>query len=286
MSNFQDFSIGLYEKAFPTSLSWPERFGQAAEAGYDYIEFSVDDSDARQARLDWTAAERQEFRAQIDASGLYVPTMALSGHHRFPIGSADVAVSARAMEIMEKAIYLASELGIKLVQVAGYDELDDRPGTAQTAANFEINLNKSIKIAARLGVTLAIENMDVPFMDSIQKVMEHVNNFNTPYLQAYVDIGNSTAMGHDIEADLESARGHIAAIHIKDTKPGIVRNIPFGEGTVDFRKCFKAIKNIGYTGMFLLEMWANEREDTFNKVKEARLFVEGYMKSDWTADED
>ena len=106
------------------------------------------------------------------------------------------------------------------MQVAGYDELEGRPSTEQTAADFAANLEKSIKFAARRGVTLAIENMGVPFMDSICKVMNYVNQFNSPWLQVYADIGNSTAMGHDVVADIATARGHIAAMHIKDTTPG------------------------------------------------------------------
>lgn len=281
MSGMKDFSIGLYEKALPGSLSWAEHLEQAAAAGYDYVEFSVDDSDERQARLDWTAGQRREFRATLEASGLYAPTMALSGHHRYPIGSADNDVRNHAMVVMEKAVRLASDLGIRTIQVAGYDELEGRPSTAQTVANFTENLEKSLRIAARFGITLAIENMGVPFMDSIAKVMNFVNMFNSPYLQAYVDIGNSTAMGQDVKSDIESAKGHISAVHIKDTKPGVVRNIPFGEGSVDFQLCFDVINAIGYTGMFLLEMWANDREDTFEDVKSAREFVVSRMKAVW-----
>jgi predicted hexulose-6-phosphate isomerase len=281
MSCFNDFALGLYEKALPASLSWPERFDQVQRAGYEYMEFSVDDSDERQARLDWSSAERREFRQHVEASGLNVPTMALSGHHRYPLGSADAEVQSKTMVIMEKAINLASDLGIRIVQVAGYDELEGCPSTEQTAARFADNLEKSIKIASKLGIILAIENMGVPFMDSICKVMAWVKRFNSPFLQAYADIGNSTAMGQDVVADMETARGHIAAMHIKDTTPGVVRNIPFGKGTVDFQTCFKAIKKNGYTGMFLLEMWAGDCEDAFNEVRDARVFIENHMKQVW-----
>ena len=54
----KSYELGLYEKATPQDLSWEERLRVAAEAGFDYMEISVDESDARQARLDWTAAER------------------------------------------------------------------------------------------------------------------------------------------------------------------------------------------------------------------------------------
>ncbi len=36
--------------------------------------------------------------------------------------------------------------------------------------------------------------------------------------------------------------GHIVAVHVKDTKPGVFKNVPFGEGVVDFERCFETLK--------------------------------------------
>ncbi len=54
--------VGLYEKALPASLSWEERLAAAGQAGYDYIDLSIDESDERMARLDWSASERAALR--------------------------------------------------------------------------------------------------------------------------------------------------------------------------------------------------------------------------------
>ena len=52
--DFKDtYRIGLYEKAMPSDLIWEERFESAKEAGYDYIEMSIDETDMRMSRLDW-----------------------------------------------------------------------------------------------------------------------------------------------------------------------------------------------------------------------------------------
>ena len=283
MSVFQDFSIGIYEKALPAGLSWPQRFEQAVRAGYDFIEFSVDDSDFRQQRLLWSQAQRREFRSQLKSAGLFAPTMCLSGHHRFPIGSSDPAVRKQAMIIMSRALDLAEDLGIRIIQLAGYDELESLPSTDETAAAFERNLERAHRDAAKRGIVLAIENMGVPFMDSVEKVMSHVGRIDSPYLQSYPDIGNSTAMGRRVDAELALAAGHIAAIHIKDTRPGVYRNIPFGEGTVDFDAGFESIKKTGFIGPLVLEMWAGDRPDTYDEIVAARNFVISKMENVWTA---
>lgn len=36
------YSLGLYEKSMPSELSWKEKLQAAKEAGYDYIELSID----------------------------------------------------------------------------------------------------------------------------------------------------------------------------------------------------------------------------------------------------
>ena len=52
--------VGLYEKALPDELSWEERLEAAGRAGYDFVEISIDESDERLARLDWTPGNGQQ----------------------------------------------------------------------------------------------------------------------------------------------------------------------------------------------------------------------------------
>ena len=67
--------IGIYEKALPASLSWDERLSMAAEAGYDFVEMSIDESEARLARLDWTESDIAKMRSAIAKAGIPIFTM-------------------------------------------------------------------------------------------------------------------------------------------------------------------------------------------------------------------
>ncbi|MDX5064868.1 xylulose 5-phosphate 3-epimerase, partial [Lactobacillus crispatus] len=40
-------SLGIYEKALPQDLSWKEKFNLVKKLGFNFLEFSVDESDAR-----------------------------------------------------------------------------------------------------------------------------------------------------------------------------------------------------------------------------------------------
>ena len=74
--------VGLYEKALPASLSWEERLAAAGQAGYDFVEISIDESDERLARLDWKTSQKAELRRSIANTGVRIMTMCLSGHRR------------------------------------------------------------------------------------------------------------------------------------------------------------------------------------------------------------
>lgn len=81
--------LGLYEKALPPELTWEERLRAVTELGFDYLEISIDEKDERLARLDWTQTERGVLHRAMRETGVPIQSMCLSGHRRFPYGSAD-----------------------------------------------------------------------------------------------------------------------------------------------------------------------------------------------------
>ncbi|MCZ8489178.1 hypothetical protein O9992_24630 [Vibrio lentus] len=50
----------LRRKSDASTLSWEERLIHAKEAGFDFVEISVDETDERRARLDWSDEEIYE----------------------------------------------------------------------------------------------------------------------------------------------------------------------------------------------------------------------------------
>ena len=54
MYDIKKKAIRIYEKALPNDFTWLEKMQAAKQAGFDYIEISIDESDERLARLDWS----------------------------------------------------------------------------------------------------------------------------------------------------------------------------------------------------------------------------------------
>ena len=268
--------LGIYEKALPAGECWLERLKLAKALGFDFVEMSLDETVARLARLDWSPEQRLALVKAVAETGVLVPSMCLSSHRRFPLGSEDDAVRHQGLEIMRKAIQLAQDVGIRVIQLAGYDVYYQQAND-ETRRRFRDVLTQSGEMASRAQVTLAMEIMDYPLMNSISKALGYAHYLNNPWFQLYPDIGNLSAWDNDVQMELKAGSGHIVAVHVKDTKPGVFKNVPFGEGVVDFERCFETLKQTGYCGPYLIEMWSETSADPLAEVAKARDWVKARM---------
>lgn len=256
----RQYALGLYEKAMPGDMTFRQKMECAGECGYDYVELSVDETDAKLARLEWTKEERLALVQDMYATGIPLRSMCLSGHRKYPLGAKDPAVRQRGMEIMEKAIILADDLGIRTIQLAGYDAYYPQDEWEDSKAYFLENLKKSTEMAAAAGISLGFETMETPFMNTVWKSMFYVNQVDNPWLGVYPDCGNLTnaavSDGSSVTGDLYSGRGHIIAMHLKATKPGLFRDMVFDDPTshVDFESAIAMAWKIGVR-RYVTEMW-------------------------------
>lgn len=271
-------SLGIYEKALPHDLTWEERLELVRKLGFNFLELSIDESDERLARLDWPEDKIKEVRDAIWKTKTPIYTMMLSGHRRYPLGSKDIQIRTKALDMMNKAIRLAGFLGIRNIQLAGYDVFYEEK-TVLSRELFVENLTKAVEMAAAQQVTLAIETMDDPFINSLSKVKYLKSQIKSPWLQAYPDLGNISAWPeNNIAQDLEENIENVVSIHLKDTVrvtadfPGKFKDVPFGEGCVDFKGCLRTMQRLGYNGTYTIEMWSQARDNPVAEVKEAKQF--------------
>lgn len=276
--------FGIYEKALPKNITWKERFEIAKELGFQFVEMSIDETDERLERLLWSDEQIKEVNDAMFETGIRIHSICLSGHRRFPFGSQDKANRDKALEMMQQAVNLATKLGVRNIQLAGYDVYYEEK-TVLSREYFIQNLRKAVDMAAEQQVMLSIEIMDDPFINSLTKFKEIKAQIPSPWLQAYPDLGNLSAWPENNPAyELEVGIDSIVAVHIKDTKnvtptfPGQFKNVPFGEGNVDFLGCLKTLKRLGYNGTFLIEMWSEVDEYPKERIQEAKAFLTPILK--------
>lgn len=276
----QRYLLGLYEKSMPGTLTWAEKLQAAKNAGFDYVELSIDETEAKLARLDMTDGEIDEVCAAMRAVGVPFRSICLSGHRKYPLGCPDMEKQKRGMEIMQKAVRLAARLGIRTVQLAGYDVYYEE-GSEQTRADFLKNLRLATEMAAVEGIQMGFETMETPFMDNVKKAMEYVTAVDSPYLGVYPDSGNITnaalLYNDDVAVDLERGKGHIVAVHLKETVPGKYREIPYGTGHVDFDKIIRTSWKLGVR-RYVAEFWYLEGMDWQAELKKANDFMRKHFQ--------
>lgn len=251
------YTLGLYEKSMPSFLSWKEKLQAAKEAGFDFVEISIDETEEKLKRLDMPMSERLNLVQTMNEIGVPIRTMCLSGHRKYPLGSNNPEICARGMEIMQKAIQLAEDLGIRIIQLAGYDVYYE-DSTLETKKRFLQNLIKAAHMAEKAGVLLGFETMETEFMNTVEKAMKYVTLVDSIYLNVYPDIGNITnaAVSYktDVLEDLYIGKGRLVAMHLKETVPGKFREIPFGTGHVNFEQAICTAWKLGVR-KFVTEFW-------------------------------
>ncbi|VEU69462.1 L-ribulose-5-phosphate 3-epimerase ulaE [Mycoplasmopsis californica] len=189
LQNTENRLVGIYEKGINNKWSLEDKIKIAKAAGFDFMEFSVDETDERLARLDWSDAQIKEVQKLLIKHEFNFNSMTLSGHRKYPFGSKDAKIRQKAYEIMEKAIILAKKLGIRTVQLAGYDVYYE-PSDQETIDNFIVGIKWATRLAQKHSVMLAFEIMDTPFMGLNSRAMKFVKIVDSPFLQIYPDLGN------------------------------------------------------------------------------------------------
>jgi L-ribulose-5-phosphate 3-epimerase len=274
--------VGLYEKALPAELCWEERLNTAREAGYDFLDISIDVTQARLARLERSSSERAVIRRAIANTGVPILTMCLSAHRENPLGSHSPEIRNRGLDIFRKAIDFATDIGLRIVQVMGYDVFSE-PSDEGTKARFLDGLLQGVLWAAQAGVMLGLENVDVPYLESVEKGLKLVREIDSPWFHLYSDMGNLAAAGYHPPDEIRRAKGELVAVHVKDSMPQIIRGIPFETGIVPLEETFKALAEIEFWGILTVEMWADmdNTGDPLASVIHARKLVNRLVSSAW-----
>lgn len=278
-----EYRLGLYEKAMPADLSWKEKLAATKSGGFDYLEISIDETDEKLARLNWSSEKQRSILNEMKDAGVPILSMCLSGHRKYPMGSLDPRTRERSLEIMDKAVTLSANLGIRLIQLAGYDVYYEN-GNEKTKELFLENLQKAVSMSAAAGVNLGFETMETPFMDTVEKSMYYVNAIDSPYLGVYPDIGNlqnaALLYGKPAPEDIKTGKGHIWAAHLKETNPGQYREVPYQQGHTDYVGCITQLKQQNVR-LYVGEFWYKGSETWEKDLKFASAFLRSKLDSVW-----
>lgn len=274
----KEYELGLYEKALPNYLSIKEKLKIIQKLNFDYMELSIDETDEKLNRLDDLNLQK-EIKKSLEKSKIYIKSICLSALRKYPYGSKEFDVRQKGITITKKAIDLAVYLGVRFIQLAGYDVYYEKSDD-ETKENFLKGLNEVTLYAAKRGVILAFETMENDFMNSITKARKYVDMISSPYLMIYPDLGNLNnnylKNGSSLLVELANHYSKVVAFHLKDTVQNVYRNLVIGEGIVDFSKSIKVLLDY-HVRSFVIEMW--HLDDSYlENIKKAKKTIDSIFK--------
>jgi len=246
--------LGINQWAFGDAMTTDAALELAKTAGFEAFEVCVGLDGP--VRLDATEAEAAVIRKRAEALGLKLQSVGSALGWDFPLTSPDGAIRERGREAIGKCLQIAQWLGAKtLLTVPGVVTPDTPYDVAMK--NAADSIRGLLPVAERCGVSVGIENVWNKFLLSPLEMRDFIDAFETPYVGAYVDIGNAVLTGFP-EQWIRILGKRVRMIHAKDYRSGVGTLDGFVmllEGSVDWPGVMSAIREMGYDGALTAEYW-------------------------------
>ena len=228
-----------------------EKFKLVKSAGFDGIEIpTLEDP-----------AEVEEFKEAARSSGVEIHSIMNQRHWNYPFSSGDPAVAKKSIEGMEISLRNAKSLGAQTVLLV--------PAVVNPETRYKDAYERSQKrikellpLAKELNVIIAVENVWNKFLLSPLEFARYVDEFDSPYLKAYFDVGNIMLTGFPQDW-IRTLGKRIAKVHIKgfDTNSKLLwAFVNLGDGTIDWPEVRRAFSDIGYNGYISAELSAGDAD--------------------------
>jgi L-ribulose-5-phosphate 3-epimerase len=252
----------------PKDLSYAERFALARTAGFDGIEMQTVSN----------ADEAAEILAASKAAGLRIHSVMNMDHWRFPLSSNDGPTVARSVAGMETSLRNAALWGADVVLLV--------PAVVDAATSYAEAWTRSqrvirerlLPIAAELNVVIAVEEVWNKFLLSPLEFARYVDEFDSPRLKAYFDVGNVVFYGFPQDW-IRGLGARIVKVHLKDfqlDRPnGRFSWKNLGEGDIDWPEVRRALGEIGYAGYVTTEVAGGDASYLKDLVQRVDRFLSG-----------
>ena len=228
----------------PRNLSLAEKFKLAADAGFEQMECPTM-ADEREA---------EEAKKASEAAKLPIHSVMNQAHWKLPLSSKDPAVVAESMKGMETSLRNAKLWGaetVLLVPAVVNPETSYRDAWTRSVQQIK----KLIPLAEQLKVAIAVEDVWNKFLLSPLEFANYVDQFKSPWVKAYFDVGNIVFYGYPQDW-IRTLGKRIAKLHLKDFRyrKGQTEFCDLREGDIDWHEVYRALADIGYKGSATVEL--------------------------------
>ena len=256
--------MGRYQ-AHPINY-WKDEFHLAKKLGLDCIEFILDYNDYNENPL-LTKNGIEQIQSISGESGVEIKTICADYFMDAPIHSLDFKVVAQSRKVLLKLINNAAKLGVTDIVIPCVDNssIDE-----SSSSIFVKQLSEVLEVAENKKINLSLET-DLP----PKSFLSLLDLFESKRVTVNYDIGNSASLGFNPIEELNCYGDRISDIHIKDR---LLNGGPviLGQGNADFDVFFNKLKEINYSGPFIMQAY---RDDEGLKIfKEQLEWIKPYLE--------
>jgi len=231
----------------PKDRPYAERFAIARDAGFEAIEMQTIAK----------AEEAAEIREASRATGLRIHSVMNMDHWRLPISSGDPEVVNGSVKGMETSLRNAALWGADTVLlVPAVVDAQTSYKDAYTRSQAVIR-ERLLPLAKELKVVIAVEEVWNKFLLSPLEFARYVDEFDSPQLRAYFDVGNVVLYAFPQDW-IRTLGSRIVKIHLKDftfdRQNGRFTWKNIGEGDIDWPAVRQALAEIKYAGYVTTEV--------------------------------
>ncbi|MHC4205770.1 MAG: sugar phosphate isomerase/epimerase family protein [Planctomycetota bacterium] len=225
----------------PKNLSDADKFKLAKECGFEGIEGSP--------MSDLEAARRLGRLAR--EAGVPIHSIVYGGWGA-PFSDPDPKVIEKGLAGMETALRSAKALGADTVLLVPAI-VNETVGYGDAYKRSQEHIRKLLPLAEKLEIVIAVENVWNKFLLSPLEFARYVDEFESPWLRAYFDVGNVILYGYSQDW-IRTLGKRTVKIHLKDFKRKGYKWTNLLEGDVNWKQVRLALEEVGYDGFLTPEL--------------------------------
>lgn len=241
---------GILLGMLPRSLSIRQRFELARECGFESMECGTVDN----------PSEAEEIRKASEETRFPVHSVMNRDHWQYPLSSAKPDVVERSVKGMLTSLDNAKLWGAETVLLVPA-VVNAETGYRQAWDRSVAEIRKLIPEAAKRKVIIAVENVWNKFLTSPIEFASYVDQFKSPWVRAYFDVGNVALYGFSQDW-IRTLGARIVKVHLKDfsfrrdqqLKKNVADWPNLLDGDLNWKEIHAALREVGYKGDATVEL--------------------------------
>ena len=264
-------------------------YKKLAEHGYSASDFNTADTNGKLYTMPFAEAEAYLLKEKALAEEAGILINQVHGPWRWPAQDGTEEDRQERMEKMKYSLKLASVLGAKNwvvhpIMPFGVEEA----GTEDAPRTWEMNLKfmrELLETAKTYGITICLENMPMLnfSMAKPEMILKFVQEINDPLFRICLDTGHVSVFDDlDLAEETRRLGEYIQVTHVHDNVQNRDLHLYPMFGRLDWPSFTAALKDIGYKGVFSLEVTPSRKlpDDLFEEAGLTLAHIVQYITAD------